>query len=268
MTVDSFLALALELADIADRITIPRFRALDLRVTTKPDLTPVSEADEAVERALRERIAAATGHAVVGEEFGADRGEPDGDGAEYRWIVDPIDGTKNYVRGVPIWATLIGLEHDGTMVAGVVSAPALQTRWWAGHGLGAFRNGESIRVSSVASLSDAQVSFAWDGSETFEGDGIGARMMELSHRCWRTRGIGDFWQHMLVAEGAFDIAIDPIVALWDVAALVPILDEAGGRWSTLAGRTDVGGGSFVCTNGRLHDDVIAALARPAGSPGT
>ena len=196
-----------------------------------------------------------TDHSVVGEEFADTLVE----GAEFRWIVDPIDGTKNYVRGVPIWATLLGLEHAGDLVLGVVSAPALHTRWWAARGLGGFRNGESIRVSSVAALADAQISFAWDSVRSFEAGAIGEHLLALSRRCWRTRGLGDFWQHMLVAEGAFDIAIDPIVSLWDVAALVPIIEEAGGRWSTTDGRAAADGGSFVCTNGRLHDEVLAAL---------
>jgi histidinol-phosphatase len=256
MDVEEHLALALDLADRADAITMPRFRASDLRVTTKPDLTPVSEADEAVERALRHRISEVTQHSIVGEEYGHALVED----AEYRWIIDPIDGTKNYVRGVPIWATLIGLEYAGELVVGVVSAPALHTRWWGARGAGAFRNGEGISVSSVSQLGDAQVSFAWDGSDTFSADGIGPRLLDLSGRCWRTRGIGDFWQHMLVAEGAFDAAIDPVVSLWDVAALVPILDEAGGKWSTVARERDVGGGSFVCTNGRLHEEVLGVLS--------
>jgi histidinol-phosphatase len=251
------LALALELADVADGITSARFRAHDLQVTTKPDLTPVSEADEAVERAIRDRLAALSGHAVVGEEFGADAHAVD---AEYRWIIDPIDGTKSYVRGVPIWATLIGLEHAGSLVVGVVSAPAIGMRWWAARGHGAFRDGERIGVSRVASLDDAQISFAWDTKDRFDADSIGDRLLALSHRCWRTRGIGDFWQHLLVAEGAFDIAIDPIVARWDVAALIPIIEEAGGRWSTVDGAVDADGGSFVCTNGVLHDLVIEGLS--------
>jgi histidinol-phosphatase len=258
MDLEPHLTLALELADRADAITMPRFRADDLWVSTKPDLTPVSEADEAVERALRERLSDVTDHSIVGEEFD----DTVVDDAELRWIVDPIDGTKNYVRGVPIWATLIGLEHAGELVLGVVSAPALHTRWWAARGHGAFRNGESIHVSSVSSFDDAQVSFAWDTAERFKADDIGARLLDLSHRCWRTRGIGDFWQHMLVAEGAFDVAIDPIVSLWDVAALVPIIEEAGGRWSTVDGRVDADGGSFVCTNGRLHEEVIEAVRQP------
>jgi len=252
---DDDLAFALSLADEADTIAMARFRAADLHVETKPDLTPVSEADRAVELALRHRIAEATNHSVLGEEFD----DLVGDDSETRWIIDPIDGTKNYVRSVPIWATLIGLEHAGELVVGVVSAPALHMRWWAARGMGAFRNGEAIHVSSVAALDDAQLSFAWDTFGSFERGDIGPRLLELSHRCWRTRGIGDFWQHMLVAEGAFDAAIDPIVSLWDVAALIPIVDEAGGRWSTVDGRADAAGASFVCTNGRVHDDVLAAL---------
>ncbi len=237
MKVADALALALELADVADRTTMTRFRAHDLRVATKPDLTPVSEADEAVERALRERLAAYPDHAVLGEEFG-DSPPATETTAEFRWIIDPIDGTKSYVRGVPIWATLIGLEQAGRMTVGVVSAPALHMRWWAGLGMGAFRDGERLTVSAVGALADAQISFAWDTSERFHALGVGERLLALSHRCWRTRGIGDFWQHLLVAEGAFDIAIDPIVSRWDIAALVPILEEAGGRWSTLDGRVD------------------------------
>jgi histidinol-phosphatase len=257
MDVERHLDLALELADIADAITERRFRAADLVVETKPDLTPVSEADRAVEEAVRERLAVARrDHAVLGEEFGV-QGAPD---ARYRWIVDPIDGTKNYVRGVPVWATLLALEVDGELVLGVVSAPALHTRWWAGRGEGAFRNGSSIHVSAVRELTDAQLSFAWDTAERFHADRVGERMLDLAHRCWRTRGLGDFWQHMLVAEGAFDISIDPIVSLWDVAALVPIVEEAGGRWTTLGGERDAAGGSLVCTNARLHDEVLAAFA--------
>ena len=175
----------------------------------------------------------------------------------FRSLIDPIDGTKNYVRGVPIWATLIALEVEGRLDVGVVSAPALGMRWWAGRGLGAFRDGERITVSEVAELGDAQLSFAWDTAGAFAG--IGDRLLALAHRCWRARGIGDFWQHLLVAEGAFDIAVDPVVSLWDVAALVPILEESGARWSTTDGRLDPDGGSFVCSNGMLHDAALAAL---------
>jgi histidinol-phosphatase len=249
------LELALELADRADAITVPRFRASDLEVTTKPDRTPVSEADRAVEEALRAHIVDMTAHSILGEEFGDHHGTD----SEYRWILDPIDATKNYVRGVPIWATLIGLEHAGEPVVGVVTAPALGTRWWAARAQGAFRNGASIHVSSVAAMEDAQVGYAFDNPARYAGDPIAQGLFELSRRAWRTRGVGDFWQHMLVAEGAFDVSVDPIVSVWDVAALVPIVHEAGGRWSTLDGRVEAAGGSLVCTNGRLHDEVLEAL---------
>jgi len=258
MDIAAHLDLALELADAADAITMARFRASDLVVSTKPDLTPVSEADQAVERAIRERLASSTNHTVLGEEYGARQGADDD--AEYRWIIDPIDGTKSYVRGLPIWATLIGLEHAGELVLGVASAPALHSRWWAARGLGAFREGERISVSAISELDDAQISFSWDTRERFDADGIGEKLLALAHRCWRFRGVGDFWQYVLVAEGAVDIAIDPIVNLWDVAALVPIIEESGGRWSTIDGRSDVNGGNFVCTNGPLHEAVLAALA--------
>ena len=254
------LDLALGLADRADAITTARFRAHDLHVTTKPDLTPVSEADQAVERVIREVLSDRPDHAVIGEEYGADAGAAD---ATHRWIIDPIDGTKNYVRGVPIWATLIALEVGGRLDVGVVSAPALGMRWWAGRGLGAFRDGERLSVSEVGDLADAQLSFAWDTTGAFAG--IGDRLLALAHRCWRARGIGDFWQHLLVAEGAFDIAVDPVVSHWDVAALVPILEEAGARWSTVDGRADADGGSFVCSNGLLHDAALDALAAPTGT---
>jgi len=250
-----YLDLALEMADIADAITMARFRAHDLEVTTKPDLTPVSEADQAVERAMLERLAELPDHSVMGEEYGTREGT-----SAYRWIVDPIDGTKNYVRGVPIWATLLGLEHAGDLVLGVVSAPALHTRWWAARGEGAFRNGHSIRVSSVRDLADAQVSFAWDSSERFHTNQIGERMLALSHQSWRTRGIGDFWQHMLVAEGRVEVAVEAEVNIWDVAAVQVIVEEAGGRVTDLRGRRTIRGGNVVTSNGRVHDEVLAELA--------
>ena len=263
MDVSEGLALALELAELADVITVDRFRAADLVVETKPDLTPVTEADQAVERALRAHLAKhAPSHGVLGEEFGDEYGDANAEG-EFRWVIDPIDGTKSYVRGVPVWATLIALEHLGVPVVGVVSAPALHTRWWAARGLGAFRNGTPISVSRVRDLADAHLSFAWDTKDRFEADGIGDRMLDLAHRCWRLRGLGDFWQHTLVAEGAFDISVDPIVSYWDAAALLPIIEEAGGRWSTVSGERAALPDSLVCTNGLLHDTVIGILAPPA-----
>lgn len=257
MTVDAHLALALDLADLADEITMARFRSADLAVTTKPDDTPVTEADHAVERAIRDHLAVhAREHAVLGEEYGHD----EVDDSEFRWVIDPIDGTKNYMRGVPIWATLIGLEEAGRMVVGVVSAPALHTRWWAGHGLGAFRNGDPIRVSAVDAVENAHLSFSWDTTAKFEHGRFDEKVMALARRCWRARSLGDFWQHMLVAEGAFDVAVEPAISTWDIAALQPIVEEAGGRFSDLSGVARIDGGNVLCTNGRLHDAVLAALA--------
>jgi histidinol-phosphatase len=252
------LDLALELADVADAITMQRFGALDLVVETKPDLTPVTEADEAVERALRARLAEhSRAHAVLGEELGDD----DVDGAEYRWIIDPIDGTKSYVRGLPVWASLLALEHAGELVLGVVSAPALGARWWAARGLGAFRDGRHIEVSNVDALDAAHLSFAWDTNDAFERDGLSERLLALGRRCWRVRSFGDFWHHVLVAEGAIDISIDPAAALWDLAAVRVVVEEAGGRATDFAGVARADGGHIVCTNGRLHDDVLASLTR-------
>jgi histidinol-phosphatase len=248
----SELQLALELAAVADAVTAPRFRAVDLAVETKPDLTPVSEADRAAEEAIRRRLAEVRpDHAVVGEEYGAEGDSP------WRWIVDPIDGTKNYVRGVPVWATLIALEHDGELQVGVVSAPALGRRWWASRGGGAFADGQPIGVSKVGRLADASLSYAGLGG--WAARGLAESFDDLTRRCWRTRGYGDFWQHMLVAEGAVDVAVEPEVSLWDLAALQVIVEEAGGRFTDLEGRARPDGGSAVTTNGILHDEVLSIL---------
>jgi len=247
------LELALELADMADVMTMARFRDRDLVVTTKPDLTPVTEADRSVEEAIRAGIARARpGHGIVGEEF------PTVGGTAWRWILDPIDGTKNYVRGIPVWGTCIALQQDGDAVVGVVSAPALGRRWWAAGGEGAFADGHPIRVSQVGDLADAQLSY--DSVMSFEAYGLGDRFLDLARRCWRTRGLGDFWSHVLVAEGAVDVAAEPEVSLWDVAAVQIIVEEAGGRFTDLGGAARPDGGSAVSTNGLLHDEVLAALA--------
>jgi len=254
------LALALELADLADAITVSRFRAHDLSIETKPDLSPVTEADRAVERAIRERLAAARPHdSVLGEEFGA------GEARSRRWIIDPIDGTKSYVRGIPVWATLLALESDDGLTAAVVSAPALGRRWWAARGAGAFTADQlddrprALRVSAVRSLGDAQLCFSgfrgWDQSV-----GVGA-LLALGQACWRTRGFGDFWSYMLVAEGAADIACEPEVSLWDLAAPRVIVEEAGGRFTDLAGVPTAGGGDALATNGLLHDMALAIVGR-------
>jgi histidinol-phosphatase len=246
------LELALELADLADLITTRWFRAADLRVKSKPDLTPVTEADRAVERAIRDRLATARpDDAVVGEEYGTEGPGPD------RWIVDPIDGTKNFLRGIPVWATLIALERAGRLVVGVASAPGLHRRWWAARGEGAFAAGEPIRVSHVSGLEDAQLCFP--GALGFERKGMGEQFLALARRCWRSRGFGDFWQHTLVAEGSADVAVEPEVSVWDLAALKVIVEEAGGRFTDLRGIATAAGGSAVSTNGLLHDEVLEIL---------
>jgi histidinol-phosphatase len=252
------LALALALTDAADALTTSRFRAQDLVVETKPDLTPVSDADRAVEEELRRTLSRERpDDAVMGEEYGAA-----GDAAR-RWIVDPIDGTKNFVRGAPVWATLLALRVEDEVVLGVVSAPALGRRWWAARGAGAwttYDGGDPARctVSKVGSLTDAFLSYA--SLTGWEERGRLDAFLELTRRVWRTRGFGDFWSHMLVAEGAVDVSCEPEVSLWDLAALQPIVEEAGGRFSDLSGVGRPDGGSVVCTNGLLHDDVLAALS--------
>jgi histidinol-phosphatase len=254
------LRLALRLADLADSVTLSRFRAADLVVDTKPDLTPVTEADRAVETLIREHLAVERpDDAVVGEEFGSSGA------GDRRWILDPIDGTKNFMRGIPVYATLIALEQGGRLEVGVASAPALRRRWWAARGSGAFAGdpsesgvGDRIRVSRIARLEDAQLCFT--GALGFERKGLGPQFQELARRCWRNRGFGDFWQHVLVAEGAADVAVEPEVSLWDLAALLVIVEEAGGRFTDLGGKATAGGGSAVATNGLLHDEVLAILA--------
>ncbi len=233
-----------------------RFRAEDLRIDRKPDTTHVTEADRAAEVLIREGIQEARpGDAVLGEEFGTE-----GEGRR-RWIVDPIDGTASYVRGLPIWATLIALEEDGELTVGVVSAPALHRRWYAARGEGAYANGDRISVSKVSDLADAQLCYSDLASwTTFRSSA--QPMIDLLHAVWRTRGVGDFWQHMLVADGTADIAVEPIVNLWDLAALLVVVEEAGGRFTNLDGVRTADGGSAVSSNGLLHDEVLTALAEP------
>ena len=252
------LNLALRLADAADAITRARFGALDLKVDDKPDLTPVSDADVAVERALRDTLAVERpGDAVLGEEFGGDaqlRGR--------QWVIDPIDGTKNFVRGVPIWASLIALLADGVPVVGVVSAPALSRRWWAADGLGAFRrhelgDAEPIRVSTVASPAAASLSIS--SLSGWRALGLREQLLALTDAVWRTRGYGDFFSYCLLAEGTLEIAAEPEVSLWDLAPLDILVREAGGRFTALDGVPGPHGGSALATNGLLHDHVQAML---------
>jgi histidinol-phosphatase len=257
------LALALELADACDAITSGRFGAGDLVVETKADATPVSEADTGAEEAVRARLSAVRpGDAVLGEEYGSDAAAANG----RRWIIDPIDGTKNYVRGIPVWATLLALEEAGELRVAVVSAPALGRRWWASRGDGAWvRDGvlggdvRPLRVSGVSDLADAQLSFA--GLEEWRAIGRLDAILELAARCGRTRGLGDFWAYMLVAEGAIEIGLDPLVSLWDLAAPQLIVEEAGGRFSDLGGVRTAGGGDAIATNGVLHDAALAFVGR-------
>ena len=239
------LDLALRLADAADAIALSRFRARDLVVETKPDSTPVTEADRAVEAELRTILALERRRdAVLGEEEGQS-----GSSAR-RWIVDPIDGTRNYSRGVPVWATLIALEDHGRVVLGVVSAPALHRRWWAERGEGAHANGDVVRVSRIARPEDAVLTFALEQS-----------LPRLASRAWHARGYGDFWSHMLVAEGAVDGAIDAIgVSVWDLAAVQVIVEEAGGTFTDFGGAHRIDGGSAISSNGLLHAELLEAVA--------
>jgi len=258
---ESDLKLALELAAIADQITMARYLAQDLVVTTKPDNTPVTDADRATEEALRKHLATARPEdGLVGEEFGNLNNK-----AIRYWVIDPIDGTKNFMRGVPTWATLIGLverQSDGReeVIVGAVSAPALYRCWYASVGNGAFTilNGSEprqISVSKVSKLSDASIAYS-----DFQGWGDRlAKFHKLITDCMRSRGYGDFWSHMMVAEGAVDIAAEPSLALWDMAALDVIVREAGGTFSNLTGESGPFGGNGISTNTLLHSTVMAAL---------
>ena len=267
------LAFAHALADLADAISLDRYQAQDLVVTTKPDSTPVTDADRAVETAMREAISTHRSEdGLVGEEFGSDKGA-----STRYWVIDPIDGTKNFMRGVPIWATLIALvEIDSSgseeVIVGVVSAPALSRRWSAARGLGAYvrfyshqemnedldsneLNEKRIKVSKVSSISDASISYS-------DFVGWGARLepfQKMLNSAWRTRAIGDFWSHMLVAEGSIDVAIEPSLALWDMAALEIIVREAGGIFTDISGHNGPFGSSAVSTNGLLHNEVVNGI---------
>jgi histidinol-phosphatase len=255
------LALAIRLADAADSITLARYQAIDLHVSTKPDNTPVTDADKASEKAIRALLKShRPDDGIVGEEFGKD-----GADAERYWVIDPIDGTKNFLRGVPTWATLIGLiekRSDGSevVIVGVVSAPALFRRWYASEGNGAYvmvnkSAPKKISVSQVSEISNASISYS-------DFKGWGERLepfQELLGQAWRTRGIGDFWSHMLVAEGAVDVAAEPVLEIWDMAALDIIVREAGGRFTNVAGVPGSLGGSGLSTNSAIHEEIVGKL---------
>ena len=252
-TFDQDLALALELADAADQISLPRFRALDLHVQTKPDLSPVTDADKSVEQALIGLLASQRpDDAIVGEEFGSSGESP------RKWIIDPIDGTANFVRGVPVWATLIALSIDGKPTVSVVSAPAMGARWWAAPGSGAFTKSTTggvrkLLVSKVSNLEDSSLSYnnlqLWQKSEFLP------ELLRLSETVWRTRAYGDFWSYMLLAEGSVDVVAEHDLKIYDIAALVPIIEQAGGSISDLQGPLTEQSSSVLATNSLLHSNV-------------
>lgn len=260
------LSLALALAAEADLVSLDRYEAVDLVITTKPDRTPVTDADQAVERLLRERIAASRPNdTILGEEYGGGR-EPG-----RQWILDPIDGTANFLRGVPIWGTLIALAVDGVPQVGVVSSPALGHRWWAARGHGAFtaptRHEDTgaaarpLKVSAVADLAGASLSYnsliGWDEVGRLD------QVVDLVRSVWRSRAIGDMWSYMLLAEGALDIVGEFDLKPYDLAALIPIIEEAGGRFTSVDGVEGPWEGNAIATNGLLHDTVLARLGQPA-----
>ena len=252
------LHLAHMIADQVDALTLGHFESNDFTVETKPDLTPVTDADREAERMIRDHLARARGRdSVLGEEM------PTTGHSARQWVIDPIDGTKNFVRGVPVWATLIGLVEDGEVVVGVVSAPALGRRWWAVKGGGAWTgrslaSARRLYVSRVTSLADASLSYS--SLSGWADSGRLRAMLSLMQECWRTRAYGDFWSYMLVAEGAVDLAAEPELELYDMAALVPVVTEAGGRFTSLFGAPGPFGGNAVATNGLLHDAVLERLA--------
>ena len=247
------LAFALTLADAADVVTMRHFQSPSLVVESKQDHTEVTIADRDTEKTIRSMILAARPHdGIVGEEHGTVAGT-----SGCRWIIDPIDGTSNYVRGVPVWATLIALERAGSLVVGVASCPALARRWWGTIGGGAYLNGTPITVSSVERVGDAFLSYV--ESTAWEDKGRRTGIDKLRRTANRERAFGDFWQHMLVAEGSIDAAVEAIVSLWDLAAVQVIVEAAGGRFSDLGGSARADGGSAVSTNGRLHESVLRIL---------
>lgn len=251
------LRLAHVLADAVDQLTMSRFKAQDLEISTKPDLTEVTDADRAAEQLVRSQLSRSRSRdQVIGEEFGSTGASP------RQWVIDPIDGTSNFVRGVPVWGTLIGLIEDGRPVVGLVSAPSLGRRWWGGEGVGAWtgsriNSASRLQVSTVDAVEEASLSYSslhgWADRDRLP------QMLNLMQRFWRTRAYGDFWSYMLVAEGAVDVACEPELKLHDMAALVPIVTEAGGRFTSLDGEPGPFGGNAVATNSLLHEEVLEAL---------
>ncbi|WP_307737257.1 inositol monophosphatase family protein [uncultured Varibaculum sp.] len=253
------VGLLLEIVDQVDRYTLAHFTQRDYQVYEKADLTPVSDIDRGAEQMIRQALAAARPDDLIyGEEYGGNLAAAN----QARWIIDPIDGTKNFVRGVPVWATLIGLELAGEMVASVVSAPALARRWWAGRGVGSWRSfnrGEpqTNRVSKITDLKDA--SFSYSSLSGWEERGKLHAFLELTRKVWRTRAYGDFYSYMLVAEGVVDAAAEPELEIYDMAALVPIVEEAGGCFTSLEGKKGCVGRNALATNSQLHQRILAML---------
>ena len=253
------VGLLLEIADQVDQYTLTHFTQRDYQVYEKADLTPVSDIDRGAEQMIRQALAdARPDDLIYGEEYGGSAAEA----TQARWIIDPIDGTKNFVRGVPVWATLIGLELDGEMVASVVSAPALARRWWAGRGVGSWRSFNSgepqaNRVSKITDLKEA--SFSYSSLSGCEERGKLQAFLELARKVWRTRAYGDFYSYMLVAEGVVDAAAEPELEIYDMAALVPIVEQAGGCFTSLEGEKGCVGRSALATNSQLHQRILAML---------
>ncbi len=252
------LAFAVTLADLADAQTLHRYEKRAFTVDHKADRSEVTEADRLAEAAMRARIAETRPtHGVLGEEEG--RAGPAG--AEWQWIIDPVDGTSNFVRGIPVWATLIALAHaERGPVLGVVSAPAMRRRWWGGDGLGAFADGAPIRVSAIDRLAEAQVCVTFN--QGWDELGLTPALVQMQSEAWRARGFGDFWQHMLVAEGAVEIAVDAIgVQPYDVAAVGVIVRAAGGTFTDRFGSPSIATGSAVSSNGLLHAEALRRLTQ-------
>ena len=264
-----WLELALAICDETDPLALAHFRR-DIPVSTKPDRTLVTEADTSIERLARERIARAhPGHGLVGEEYGTEAGN-----APTRWYIDPIDGTHNFVRGVPVFATLLAVEQEGRLELGVISAPALGERWYATRDGGAWAVGargtagpRQIRVSSVSAVADAQVLYG--SARDIDRSGLAPGFRSLVDEAWRERGFGDFWGYALLAEGAAEVMVEVGLAPWDAAAPAMLVEEAGGRWSDWTGASRLDSRTFLATNGVMHDEVLRRLAaRPAAGPGT
>ena len=252
------LAFAGAIIDQVDALTLDRFQAQDLVVSTKPDNTAVTDADLAAEHLIRSMLDRSRSRdAILGEEEGETGNAP------RRWIIDPIDGTHNFMRGVPVWATLIALEEEGEITLGIVSAPSLHRRWWAAKGMGAFTgrswsNAKQLRVSEVSKVADASLSYSsltgWARRGQLRG------FLRLAQSAWRTRAYGDFWSYMLLAEGAVDIAAEPSLELYDMAALVPIVTEAGGTFTSIEGKPGPWGDNAFVTNSHLHDEALEILS--------